>query len=501
VVAALCVVKLWRTLLFAVVAVGLGAYIWLVEKPRMDAEARPDKLVQVEPDRVARVRLAYPDSPAITLERRDKKWRIVDPLEVAADDTAVDRLVQQLADAKAERRIATKDAESLATYGLEGDGKRAKVTIGLDDGTELPSIIIGDTTPVGYDAFARVDGHDEIIVIPLIVHTGVKKTVFDLRDKKLFDVEPDQATALTLGRAAGNVVLARQGDQWAITSPIKTPADSEQIRTLLRSFDDMTALAYFGADEIDRAKFGLDAPTLEVQADFADKGAVGFRIGAKTTDSPPGYYVERVPDGQVAKIAEWALNRFDQDVNALRDKRLFHCEASDIAKVSFERAEGVSFALEKQASGRWAMEPPPPRALKDAVVERSLSGLASLSGKEVVTEEADTASKLAAYGLDVPTAQVEASKTDGSSCGRAIAGVVGEDSDHPAYYVKRVDAGTVMSVPSYLYSRLDMKPDDFLEPVPQSTGAAEAPPAGPAPGAGPDAPSPSAAPAAMPPAR
>jgi hypothetical protein len=471
-VEALGVVKLWRTLLFAAVALALGGYIWFVEKPRMAAEAEPDKLVKLEPDKAARVRLAYPDSPSITLEKKDKNWRVTEPIQADADGGAVSRLLQQVADTKAERRIAAKEAEPLATYGLDGDGKQARVSISLEDGTELPAIVIGNTTPVGYQAFARVEGKDDVIVIPLILHSGIKKSVFDVRDKKLFDVDAAHGIALTLTRASGAVVATRDGDRWKITAPIQTEADAEQMRTLLRSLNEMTALAFYDGPEIDRAKFGLDAPTLAVQAEFGDKGTVGFKLGAKASDTPDGYYVERIGDGEVAKIPEWVHNRFDQDVNALRDKHLFNCDAHDVAKIDYRRADGTKFVLAKE-DGKWTMDPAPERPLEDAVVERTVGGLATLAGKDIAADDATTPEKLAPFALDAPIADVEVTRTDGTSCGRALAGTVGE-GDGAAYYLKRADGVTVMSVPQYIFARVDMKREDFMKAPKEAAAPAPA---------------------------
>jgi hypothetical protein len=480
VVEAFGVVKLWRTLLFAAVALALGAYIWLVEKPRMAAEAEPDKLVKIDTEKAARVRLKYADS-TITLEKKDKHWHITEPIQADADDGTVDRLLQQVADTKAERRIAAKDAEPLATYGLDGDGKQARISIKLDDGTDAPDIVVGNTTPVGYQAFVRVEGRDEIVVVPLLLHSGIKKTVFDLRDKKLFDVDAAHGVALTLTRESGPIVLVRDGDRWKITAPTQTEADPEQVRTLLRSLNDVTALAFYEGAEIDRAKFGLDKPALEVQAEFGDKGMAGFRLGAKAPDAPDGFYVERIGDGEVAKIPAWVRNRFDQDLNALRDKNLFNCEAANVGKVSYDRADGTSFVLTKK-DGKWTMEPAPERPLNDSVVERTVGGLATLAGKEIVAEDANTTEKLAPYALDVPVAQVEVSREDGTSCGRALAGVVGAGTDGAAYYLKRSDGVTVMSVPQYIFARVDMKRDDFVvapKEAPVPAGNAATPPAAP----------------------
>jgi hypothetical protein len=494
-VEALGVVKLWRTLLFALVAVGLGAYIWLVEKPRMDAEGEPDKLVKLDVAKAARIRLAYPDAPAIVLEKKDSNWRLTEPIAADADDGAVENLVQQVADVKAERRIPPSEAEDLANYGLDGDGKQARVAIALEDGTELPAIVIGNTTPVGYQAYVRVDGSDEVVIVPLILHSGVKKTVFDLREKKLFAIDPAHGTSLTLGRPSGTIVLAREGDRWKLTAPIEGNADKDQVQTLLRSLNDMEALAFYQGAEVDRAKFGLDAPTLNVQAEVGDKGTVGFHLGAKAMDQPAGYYLERLGDGEVAKVPEWVGVRFNQDLNALRDKHLFTCEqAADVAKVRYERSDGASFTLVKDGE-RWTIDPPAARPLKDTVVTRTISGLASLAGKDIVVEDAG-ADLLATYGLATPVADVEVTRADGTSCGRAVAGVVGADSENPAYYLKRTDSGTVMSVPAYLYARMDMKPDDFLEPAKEPAAGAAAPATGEAPAAGTAAPPPSAPPGA-----
>ncbi len=457
-------VKLGRTLVLAVIVAALGAYIWLVEKPRLEAEKRPDKLVEFDVERVARLRLVYPKDPAITVEKRDDDdWWITEPLEADADDRAVTRLLEQLAKAQAERRIPSDEAQPLATYGLEGDGTQARVSITLDGGTKLPDIVIGDTTPVGFQAFVRVEGNDEVVVVPLIVHSGVKKSVFDLREKKLFDFNPNDGIAVTLAREGTTIVLRREGDRWRITAPVDDLADKNQVTSLLRSLEELEALAFYDGDAADRSAFGLDHPSLELHVELGGGKTVALRVGNKTPDSPPGYYVERVGDGQVAKIAEWHRNRLDKGVNDLRDKKLFDCKVDEIARVSYERRDGDSFALVKGDDGTWRVEPDPGRGVKQAVVRRALSGLAGMAGTEIAAESADTKEELALYGLDEPVAEVTVVRGDGNVCGAAQAGVIGADSGNPAYYVRRVDSGTVMSVPAYLYSRLDVRADNFLE--------------------------------------
>jgi len=456
-------VKFWRTWLFALIALGLGAYIYIVERPRMEDESSPDLVLDVEVPSVSTLRLLYPGEPAIELTRAGGKWRLQEPLDYAADGDTVERLLQQIAETKAERRIKAADAEPLATYGLEGDGKQARVSITLEGGRRLPDLIVGQTTPVGYNAFVRVEGQDEIIIVPLLLHTGVKKSVFDLRDKQLFNVDPAQVTAMEIGPSDRTVRLERRGDEWMIVAPVEMRADPEQARALISSLNAIRAMEFYDT-EVEGGD-GTDAPMTSFRATLGDGNQVGFRLGRSIEDSSPGQYLRRDGDGQIIKVDPSVRVQFGKDRSALRDKRLFMCSERDIAEIRFDRKDGGGFAV-KKAGSDWTLSPPPETgSVRQNVAQRAAVGLAALAGNEVASENAKTIDQLAVYGLDSPKVEVEVFRSDGSSCGRASAAVVGAESETPAHYVKRTDNGLVTTLPAYLFSRLDMHRDDFIEGV------------------------------------
>jgi hypothetical protein len=452
-----------KTLLFAVIAIVFGAYIYLVERPRMAAEGEEDRLVELDVESVRSLRLSYPDGDPIAVERDGEDWRMTEPMRTAADGQAIVRLLEQIADAKAERRIAGEEAQELSTYGLDGDGERARVSIELEGGTALDDIIVGGTTPVGYNAFARVEGSSDIVVTPLIFHTGVKKSVFEMRDKQLFDFDEGAVTAIDIESPDGHTRLQRDGDGWRLLEPLEDHADGNQVKTLLSSLTNLQALAFFEADEHDAADIGLTPPRLEVTLELDGDDAPGFRLGEKTSDGPAGNYFERLPDGQRAKVPDWVATRFGQDTNALRDKHLFDCDPNEIARMAFERDDGHSFALVEADDGGWSIEPPADGTIKRGVVTRRRTALATLAGTAIVADDVEGPEGLAAYGLDRPVLEVELGLRDGTLCGSAAAGITGADSDAPAYYVKRSNDDTVMSIAQHLFSRLDALPEDFLE--------------------------------------
>jgi len=468
-------VNLWRTLALAVIVAALGTYIYVVERPRVANEAVGDFLIALNPKDVRAVTLHYPSTPTIRIEREGDSWRLREPLNFPADGGVVDRLLDQIAETKAERRIKLADAEPLATYGLEGDGQQARVSLETSAGTKPPDIVVGRATPVGYSAFAKLDGADEIVVTPLIFHTGIKKTVLELRKKRLFEVDPTQVIAMHLSDGTHDVDLERRGDEWMIKSPVETRADPEQARALATSLNELEAMDFFdslrpGADDDVVGSGGL-----RFSAKLSEAGDVGFRLANHIEGSPPGYYLVRDGDNLVAKVEEAVQVRFAKDVNALRDKRLYSCEVADVGEIRFDRSDGGSFALSAK-DGQWTVVPTEGSGtVRDNIASRTVGSLVALAGKDVAMENA-TSTDLSGFGLDVPIVEAEVLRRDGTSCGRALAGVKDPKSETPAYYVKRADNGLVMTLPSYLYSRIDVRRDDLIEAKP---AAAEPPPAAP----------------------
>ena len=455
--------NLGRTCLFAALAVALGAYIFLVERPRMAAEAEPDRLVTFEPDRVDELALDYPSGVSISLSKTGGSWQMTAPLKTAADGPVVERLLASIKDLELERRIPLEDAEGLEVYGLKGQGSQARISIELDDGSALPPIVVGNTTPVGFSAFARLEGEDEVVVTPLLFHSGVKKNVFDLRNKRLFPVRASEAISLSIRAQSDDIELERAGNRWLIKEPIEDEADPGQVRAMLSSLGELKALAFFDDEEAAGGDTGLQRPQLEVKAEIGGAGMVGFSLGNTDRErSPAGVFLERHEDGQLAKVEEAVLVRFSKDLNSLRDKRVFSCEPSKISHIEFDRSAGDGFALRRGHNGTWFMDGSPATEVKQAIAARASNSLADLAGTRIVADGGSTRAELAPYGLDHPEIELSVTLEDGTVCGRVLASATDRGGETPKYFLKKTPGGAVMSVPEYIFSRLDRRKEDFL---------------------------------------
>ncbi len=492
-----------RTLLLALVAAGLGAYLWFVEAPKLAQEAKADLLLEVDPATAEKVRLSYPDGTGIEVVKEDGQWMLTAPVRYRADNSTVENFLTTVKDTKIERRVARADAGALANYGLEGDtGTQARVEVTAAGGKPLPAIVLGIATPVGYQAFARREGTDEVLVIPLLLQSTVKKSPDELRFKTMFDTGSAGVKKVTIEKPGETIVLERVGTgddiAWTMRAPKEDTADTESVRSMLDSLATIDAVAFFDGDKADRKAFGLEDGATRFTAERDDGAAVAFTLGKEATDQPAGFYFERASDRQVAKVSDWVATKFAPDANDLRDKRLLSCNADEIVSLAFS-ISGESFTLSRDAAGKpWKIAPDVEgQTLNQRLVDNAVSSLVLARADAVIGDSASDAD-LGTWALDKPVARLDVTATTGPCASLAASPLEpapAPEGDPAAarraamkqFAVKKAGRSAVLRASEHEYSRIAMKRGAFVDAAPKAGGAAS-PPAAAAPAASQEAP-------------
>ena len=475
-----------RTLLLAAIAVGLGAWLWLVEAPRIREEAKADLLLDVDPTAVEKVRLAYPDGTSIEVVREGDKWKLTAPIAYAADGKVVENFLTTVKETKIERRLTKAEAGALASYGLEGDtGSQARLEVTLAGGKAMPAVVLGNATPVGYEAFARKDGSDEVLVIPLLLQSSAKKQPMDLRAKTMFEGDSTGVTRVTIEKPGEKIELERKGEAaWAMLSPIADAADAESVRSMLDSIATIDAVGFFDGPQVDREAFGLDEGATRFTALRDDGSSVTFTIGKEATDAPAGNYFERASDKQVIKAPDWVATKFSPPAMELREKRLLSCKVDEVRSMTWT-VGGESFTIAREGPGKpWTISPGiAGQALNQRIVDNALNGLVLARADAVVGDAAGEAD-LGAWGLDAPAARLDVQGANGPCAALSgaaapieapAAGEEGRRPPPPSYYVKNAGRSAVMRASEHEYSRLAMKRVEFVDTAPQGAGSDTAP--------------------------
>ncbi|MFN2426304.1 MAG: DUF4340 domain-containing protein [Candidatus Binatia bacterium] len=474
-----------RTLVLLAVAAGLGAWLWLVEAPRLEEEAKATFLLDVDIPSVEKVRFKYPDGTNLEVVRESgDSWKLTEPLEYAADGKVIENFLTTVKETKIERRLDKEETGALATYGLEGEtGSQARLEI-TQGGTALPAVVLGGTTPVGHQAFARREGSEEVLVIPLLLQSSARKQPLDLRAKTMFDGDTAGVTRVTIEKPGEKIDLERRGESaWAMLSPVADAGDNESVRSMLDSIATIDATAFYDGPAVDRQAFGLDESATRFTATREDGSSIAFAIGKESTDAPAGNYFERASDKQVIKAPDWVATKFSPPANELRNKRLLSCTLDEIRSMTWTIA-GETFTIAREAVGKpWTISPEiAGQVLNQRIVDNAVNSLVLARADAVVGDAAGDAD-LAQWGLDAPSATLKVQGANGPCADLAGAPVPVQPEapdaqasrpPAPSFYLKNAGRSAVMRASEHEYSRIAMKRPAFVEAAPPA-GAEEAP--------------------------
>lgn len=350
-----------RTLLVLFVLVaGLGAFVWFYERELPGSDERAERAKQLFPDldsdAVTGLELATEKGTVILQRRRppggdeddgetspaagDVAWRLVSPLEARADDAAVSAVLSTLGDLERKRTLEGVDP---AEAGL--DEPRARVTIRR--GKEETILSIGRSVPASGDVLVALGGAPPYYVTGGRIVEQIEKAPGEWRDPALFPWMRADVDRLRVTTPAGELLLARRGEDVWVEEPFADRADPAAVSRLLTALTGLRAERF--VDE-PAAESGLEEP--EARLEVVVRGREEpFRValGARIEAEPPRRYA-RVA-GQEVEITDQLSGAVAGDPERWRSRDWSSLEAFAIDRVEITH-ESEELVLER-AGGDW----------------------------------------------------------------------------------------------------------------------------------------------------
>ena len=394
-------------LLLVAGAIG-GAAVWTGkdEEKKAEAKEKSEKLFDFDKAHAKELRLAKDGQLVVRLERGDKGWKLVQPVQAEADDTAVDSLLGSLGTAKQKKDLAGE--KDLKTYGL--DHPRIEVAVKLDDGKEQ-GLQIGVDNSFDNTLYAKKLGDETVRVIDAWQKASFEKTAFDLRDKKVAHLDDAaEVKQVEVSGVKSPYRLEKDGAAWKVNGGAADTAAADRVASAVKTLR-ATAVAAESAASL--KEYGLDKPKATVKLSVsagkdssarlvligqAKSGAATQKTYAKVDDSPVIYEVDK----QV--LADVDKQPFD-----LQNKELVKLDREAVRKAVFETPAGkVEISRVKNA--------PPDGGFADAVFTvlapkqgpakkwKLSSALYAIGALRAASFEGPVpaAKDLARYGLDKP---------------------------------------------------------------------------------------------------
>jgi hypothetical protein len=456
--------SLRKALLMVTVLLALGAYVYFVEFAQEKAETEQKKLLTFDTETVSDIALTYPDRAIHLKKDAAGKWQITQPLEVEADDTTVDNLLNAIANAEVKRTLdeASQDGN---LYGLNAPVVKFQLT--LKDSKPLPVISLGKDTPVGFSVYAQREGEAKILLVPQALRLGTQKEVKDLRDRTVIAFTDDEVKKIDIQGPAKEIILNKADAGWSLEKPVGVKADDTEVRTFLSALRSIKAQDFLEQPAPELKDFGLAPPQLSVSlalgGDNAQKTILigGEKSGGEKSDTqgPKQRYVKRGEKNTIFVVGDWVLRDLSKDANDFRDKTVMRFAQDQAAKIEAKRQDGNGFILTRGADKKWTIDKTQEGTLKEATLEQFVTDLHELRGFEIV---ADNPGDLSVYGLQAPLATMTVYDDSGTKL--AAVSVAQKSEGENQKSVAIAEGGkTVFALRDYVFDRLNKKPADFWE--------------------------------------
>jgi uncharacterized protein DUF4340 len=285
--------------------------VW-TQVPKNVGVLRNKTLVEVERDKVSKLEIESPRG-SVTVARENDQWKIVAPQALPADQVEVGAVLTRLHDLRAQAFLS-EDAAGIARY-----LPKAEVRVALtEQGGGSTTVLLApsrETRGGAASAYAAVAGKGPVILVDAKALTDLGRSVNDLRDRRLLGaLEPRDVKRVQVAAGGQAMVLERKGDtDWRVVEPAKGSANAQKVEDLLYTLRGLRWKDVVAPEGQEPARYGLDAPSLEVALFRGDGGEiatvqVGKREGdlafVRTKSQPAVYSVEGRTLGPAPKVPD-----------------------------------------------------------------------------------------------------------------------------------------------------------------------------------------------------
>ena len=406
----------WKTtLILFVIAAGVFAYLYFVERNRPGTEEavrQSQNVLNFSREKVDGIVIQNGDDK-IDIRRRDDKWRLETPIKDQADASLVNNLLLDLENWQKDAAISAKEMEAdknkLGDYGLANPKLRLKL---IGPGAP-PEILFGKDAALEGKMYVRFGNSKETFLANQSVRKAIDKKPEDFRDRKLTDLIMAQVVRVVLKTPAGEMELQKRGDHWEIAKPLHTRADDQKVSDLIAQVTAARIQQFVADDRGDLHPYGLAEPrgslTLFAQEDKSanrtdsPRGEQGQTLqiggpataGEKETDQ---VYVHFSPRGFVYTLPKKIEEILNNKPNDLRDPHLIRIDTKILDRLTID-VPGKGKTVLARKDENWTIASRNNAPANSSEVRRLID---TLQNEQVTKFVEDVASNLPKYGLDKP---------------------------------------------------------------------------------------------------
>ncbi|MEY4581873.1 MAG: hypothetical protein RL701_6576 [Pseudomonadota bacterium] len=326
------------SIVLLIVALGLTAFIVFFERDTLSTSEREGRkgrvLESFMRERVTHLELQRHGVTTSLVKVAPKPddpldvggWHVEAPYRAAADQNAVDGLLESLEWAEARRSLGAASPKELEQFGLDNPRYR----LSFDAGGMHAGLSVGVPAAAGGGSYLKLHDRPEVYVVGADLLDALEHAPEDFHDKNMHDsvsIYTLERLKLTAADSPERQLARRDGLVW-LDAPFKALAGAPAVTALMDTLDATRAARYVG--ESAKPEFGLQQPRFVLALDslvydraVKDKRVeehLELRVGAVCAGHAEEAYVQ-IDQKSVYCVSSAELKKLDPPAEALRETR------------------------------------------------------------------------------------------------------------------------------------------------------------------------------------
>lgn len=262
----------------------------------------------------------------------------------------------------------------------------------------------------------------------------------------VFTLRPDHVQQIAFEKDGQRIEVGRVDGMWRIIAPVNTRADAGAMDQLLNTLAGLLRGETITEEErrsagLTLADYGLTQPRARLEWTVPEGHHVAW-VG-RTSPLGDAVYMQRQGSSDVVAVPAALLEWWPQEMDALRDRVLFHGDARHVYRVEVRRPGGF-LQVQRGEGGVWRIQQPL-QARADAIAIRQW--LDRIYEWRIQSFVADEVADATAYGLDESAIQLTL-WIDGQESGQTILIAPSADDTAETTLARRREGVTVFSIPA-----------------------------------------------------
>lgn len=390
-----------RVILFLLAGIAVCALLlWGAQRRvRFFPAAGKTKAVLVEHvlDGVDRLTVERGDA-RIGLRKQGGLWEMEAPFAARVDQGAVARLLdafesERVTDALSFQELRRREL-SLKEFGLAA----ARTHVVLSGPQQRDEFLFGAFTPLGSEVYVRMNGLDQVLVVPSGLYGLLPRTADDLRSRRLAHGNRALLRSIEL-RVPGKpfIKLSKETGTWRLVQPSPAPASDAKVESLLdvvygasvARFVWPTVSNVMDVAESESALrtrmelYGFGADTgMQLQVQEAGSSQPSKIVFGRPLDGDAGLTYILLPGGDaIGAVSNSVADAFRVQPAGLRDTRLFSELPGRVRRLQVYFGD-LLYVL-TQTNSLWRLEAPVSDVADQAVVKETVERLLRLDAESV----------------------------------------------------------------------------------------------------------------------